>query len=185
MILRIGVILGLSLGVLGLSLGGIGMVFSQTTRIIINPDQTTTIIVQVNPSLTLTIPAEITYTLTAPLVTGTETLASNQSVKLEGTNFVNALDQAYITVSMTGAVTNANIKVTNIGVSTTGVSAYSTTPDITLSTTAQNYAVSNANQGNISGTVTGTHNLEIYKTGSVPAGSYALTLTWTGTDGGA
>ncbi len=169
---------------LGLILGGVSIIYAQTTTVIVNPDQTTTIIVQLNPTLSLTVPASITYTLTSPLTVGSETIASSQQIIVEGDNFNNTTTQPYVTVSMTGVVTNADLKVTSISITTTGtVTANPTTPDITLSATAQGYAAPNVNQSAATGTITGTHNLIIEKLNKIPAGSYSLTLNWTASDG--
>ncbi len=167
-----------------ISFVGVGSVYALT----VTGDQGVT--VTSGRTLTIAVPAAITHALTAPLATGTETIASGQSVVLEGNDFDNGVGASlvpYITVAMTGTVTNAEIKLTSIALSKTGTVTHAAAPaDITLSGTAQNYAVPDVAQSSTYGELTGSHNLVINKLGpNVPAGSYSLTITYTGKDGGA
>lgn len=171
--------------VIAISLVGVGSAYALTAS------GTQGLTVNSGRTLTISVPAAITYNLTAPLATGDETIASSQAVSLNGNDFDNVApatgvtEVPYITVSMSGSVTNASIKVTGITLSVEDTVTVAAAPaDITLSSTAARYAGPNVNQASTYGKVNGTHNLIISKANEVPAGSYSLTITWAGNDGG-
>ena len=139
-------------------------------------------------ALTIIVPADISYTLSTPTDSGDERASGSttQTVNLAGNNFTNTTIQPYITVYMTGSVTNASMSLRNIMITTTGtVKAKPTTSNITLAAAPQNYAMPNADQKNTGGSVIGNHQVWITKgAGGVPAAVYPLTFIWTGYDAG-
>ena len=143
-------------------------------------------------TLMLTIPAIVSYPLTAPTESGDEQIAPSpgipiQTVTLNGNDFTNSgINQAFVTVFMTGTVTNALLSLRGITIDTTGtVTAQPSTPNITLSGVAQKYAKPAGIQSHTYGTVTGNHQVWITKgAGGVSANTYSLVFVWTGYDAG-
>ena len=139
-------------------------------------------------TLTLTVPAIVSYALTAPLDAGDETAApaATQTVTLSGNGFTNSDIQPFITVSMSGTVTNARMVLNGISLGATGTVTVGAPPaEMILGAVPQNYAMPNGAQPNTYGRITGSHNVIVRKgAGGVPANpvGYVLTLTWTGYD---
>ena len=134
----------------------------------------------------------ISYSLSSPTESGDETVAtpaSGGTVTLVGNKFTNTAIQPYLTVSMSGTVTNAQMIINGISVTTQGTvqAQPATAGDIVLSALPQNYAmpvVGNPPTGT-TGTISGSHSVIIRKAvGGVPANIYSLSFLWTGYDSG-
>jgi hypothetical protein len=149
--------------------------------------QSTTITLDIDSFLTLSVPPAAIYTLADPLHPGEEMVSAQEQVLLEGNSFTNALGQPYITAALFESVPNSLLFLSNIFRDASGgtvtVDAQNP-PEVPLVAVASTYAMPDQPQKNTFGTIMARHDLVIRKNGSVPAGTYRLTILWTASDGG-
>ena len=151
-----------------------------------------TVTITSSNTLAITPPANVKYVLLDPTnadaAFSKEVIPDEQAVTLTGNAFTQA-DTKVIDVVLLNDMSGSNMDLMLDSIRVARLSGDagfkvkpSTTNPITLSATAENYALADGDINGTKGACRGTHKLVVSKNGAVAAGDYDFILVWTGYD---